>query len=241
MTNKTDKTSLSLTDTKPRSVRVGVYTTLIVALLGGAVYAWQQLSEDNLGTLSLFATPTVTTVFTITPAVPTSTLFVPTETSTITPTSTRSGPISYVIKEGDTLYFISEEYEIDIQELIAFNAAQEIDLTSFLQVGQEILIPPPEFIAPTATLIPDELTPGSIIEYSIRTGDILQLIAEEFNTTLDAILAENEELAKNPNVLSVGQTVRIPVDIISLTPATPTRQASVTSFPEPSATSSSSD
>jgi len=69
----------------------------------------------------------------------------------------------------------------------------------------------------------------------------LQLIAEEFNTTLDAILAENEELAKNPNVLSVGQTVRIPVDIISLTPATPTRQASETSLPEPSATSSSSD
>ena len=108
MINKTDKTSLSLTDTKPRSVRVGVYTTLIVALLGGAVYASQQLSEDNLGTLSLFATPTVTTVFTITPVVPTSTLFVPTETSTITPTSTRSGPISYVIKEGDTLFFISE-------------------------------------------------------------------------------------------------------------------------------------
>jgi len=237
----TDKTSLSLTDTKSRGWLIGVYTTLIVALLGGAIYAWQQLSENNLVTLNLFATPTTTAVFTITPAESTSTLFVPTETSTITPTSTRSGPISYVIKEGDTLYFISEEYAVDIQELIAFNAAQEIDLTLFLRIGQEILIPPPEFIAPTVTPIPDELTPGSIIDYSIRSGDILQLLAEEFNTTLDAILAENEELAKNPNVLSVGQTVRIPVDIISLTPATPTRQASETSFPEPSATSSSSD
>ena len=65
----------------------------------------------------------------------------------------------------------------------------------------------------------------------------MQLLAEEFNTTLDAILAENEEIAKNPDVLNVGQTVRIPVDIISLTPATPTRQASATSNPEPSATS----
>lgn len=234
-----EKTGLSLKEngTKSKNWRMGLSIMLIVALLGGAVYAWQQLSTDNLVTLSLFATPTTTTVFTSTPAQPTSTLFLPTETNTITPTSTRSGPISYVIKEGDTLYFIANEYEIDIQELIAFNTAQGVDLTSFLQVDQEILIPPPGFKAPTVTPIPDELTPGSIIEHTIRPGDILQLLAEEFNTTLDAILAENEEIAKNPDVLNVGQTVRIPVDIISLTPATPTRQASATSNPEPSATS----
>ena len=237
-----EKTGLSLNEngTATRRWRVGLFIMLIVVLLGGAVYAWQQIPIDDLVTLSLFSTPTMTTVFTSTPVQPTSTLFMPTETSTIIPTSTRSGPISYVIKEGDTLYFIANEYEIDIQELIAFNTAQGVDLTSFLQIDQEILIPHPGYKAPTLTPIPDEVTPGSIIEHTIRSGDILQLLAEEFNTTLDAILAENEEIAENPDTLSVGQTVRIPVDIISLTPATPTRQASATSTPESSATSNPS-
>jgi LysM repeat protein len=236
------KTGLSLNDSSTtRRWRIGLSIMLIIGLLGGAVYAWQQMGQDSLVALSLFATPTMTSVFTNTPVQPTSTLFVPTQTSTITPTSTRSGAISYVIKEGDTLYFVAEEHEIDIQDLISFNTAQGVDLTSFLQVGQEILVPPPDYQAPTLTPIPDEFTPGSIIEHTIRPGDILQLLAEEFNTTLDAILAENEELVENPDILSVGQIVRIPVDIIALTPATPTRQPSVTPTPEPSSTSTPSD
>ena len=236
-----DKTSLSLNDSSTnRGWRIGLSIVLIVGLLGGAVYAWQQVGQDSLVALSLFATPTMTTVFTNTPVQPTSTLFIPTETSTITPTSTRSGPISYVIKEGDTLYFVAEEYEINIQDLISFNTNQGVDLTSFLQVGQEILVPPPGYQSPTLTPIPEEFVPGSIIEHTIRPGDILQLLADEFNTTLDAILAENEGLSENPDILNVGQTVRIPVDVISLTPATPTRQPSDTPTPEPSATATSS-
>ena len=236
-----DKTGLSLNDSSTnRRWRIGLSIVLIVGLLGGAVYAWQQMGQDSLVALSLFATPTMTTVFTNTPVQPTSTLFIPTETSTITPTSTRSGPISYVIKEGDTLYFVAEEYEIDIQDLISFNTNQGVDLTSFLQVGQEILVPPPGYQSPTLTPIPEEFVPGSIIEHTIRPGDILQLLADEFNTTLDAILAENEGLSENPDILNVGQTVRIPVDVISLTPATPTRQPSDTPTPEPSATATSS-
>ena len=236
-----DKTSLSLNDSSTnRRWRIGLSIVLIVGLLGGAVYAWQQVGQDSLVALSLFATPTMTTVFTNTPVQPTSTLFIPTETSTITPTSTRSGPISYVIKEGDTLYFVAEEYEIDIQDLISFNTNQGVDLTSFLQVGQEILVPPPGYQSPTLPPIPEEFVPGSIIEHTIRPGDILQLLADEFNTTLDAILAENEGLSENPDILNVGQTVRIPVDVISLTPATPTRQPSDTPTPEPSATATSS-
>ena len=235
-----DKTGLSLNEKSvSRTWRIGLSIVLVVGLIGGAAYAWQQLSPDSLVALSLFATPTMTTVFTNSPVQPTSTLFVPTETSTITPTSTRSSAISYVIKEGDTLYFVAEEYEIDIQDLISFNTNQGVDLTSFLQVGQEILVPPPNYQAPTLTPIPDEFIPGSIIEHAIRPGDILQLLAEEFNTTLDAILAENEELAENPDILNVGQIV--PVDIISLTPATPTRQPSVTPTLKPSATSTPSD
>ena len=90
---------------------------------------------------------------------------------------------------------MAEEYEIDIQDLISFNTNQGVDLTSFLQVGQEILVPPPGYQSPTLTPIPEEFVPGSIIEHTIRPGDILQLLADEFNTTLDAILAEEYKVA----------------------------------------------
>jgi len=201
--------------------------------LGTAAYAWQRYTA---GQWVLFSTPTATPTFTHTPVVPTATLLEPTETLTLTPTATRSGPLSYVIKEGDTLYYVADQYEIDIEALIAYNLDQGIDLTYFLQVDQEILIPPPDFHAPTLTPMPSNVSPGTIIEYTVRPGDILQLLAEEFNTTLDAILEENEDLSENPDVLSVGQKVRIPVDLLALTPATPTRQPSATATPQPSAT-----
>lgn len=213
--------------------RVIALVVLVVSILGAAAYAAQRYTA---GQWTVFATPTATPTFTHTPVLPTATLFEPTETATLTPTATRSGPVSYVIQEGDTLYYVAGEYEIDIEALIAFNLEQGIDLTSFLQVNQEILIPPPDFQAPTLTPMPSDVSPGTIIEYTVRPGDILQLLAEEFNTTLDAILEENEDLAEHPDVLTVGQKVRIPVDLLVLTPATPTRQPSATVTPHPSAT-----
>ena len=213
--------------------RVIALVVLVAGVLGAAAYAAQRYTA---GQWTVFATPTATPTFTHTPVLPTATLFEPTETATLTPTATRSGPVSYVIQEGDTLYYVADEYEIDIEALIAFNLEQGIDLTSFLQVNQEILIPPPDFQAPTLTPMPSDVSPGTIIEYTVRPGDILQLLAEEFNTTLDAILAENEDLAEHPDVLTVGQKVRVPVDLLVLTPATPTRQPSATVTPQPSAT-----
>jgi LysM repeat protein len=84
--------------------------------------------------------------------------------------------------------------------------------------------------------MPSGVSPGTIIEYTIRPGDILQLLADEFNTTLDAILEENEDIAENPDLLGVGHKLRIPIDLLTLTPATPTRLPSSTVIPQPSAT-----
>ncbi len=230
-----ENTTLTLDERgKPSKIwRVLTLVVVIVGILGAAAYAAQRYTS---GQWTVFATPTATPTFTHTPVLPTATLFEPTETTTLTPTATRSGPVSYVIKEGDTLYYVADEYEIDIEALIAYNLQQDIDLTSFLQLGQEILIPPPDFQAPTLTPMPSDVSPGTIIEYTVRPGDILQFLAEEFNTTLEAILEENEDLSENPNVLTVGQKVRIPLDLLALTPATPTRQPSVTATPQPSTT-----
>jgi LysM repeat protein len=100
----------------------------------------------------VFPTPTPTFTPTVTPYTKTFvSAFTPTVEPTFTPTSTQRGAITYVIKEGDSLFFVAEDHGIDIQDLISFNAAQGVDLTSFLQVGQEIVVPPPDYKVPTLT------------------------------------------------------------------------------------------
>ncbi len=231
-----EKTGLQLDkkDNTTQSWRLPTIIAVIIAIVGLAAYITQGSSIKPL--TIFFATPTSTPIVTYTPVLPTVTITTPTEPPTVTHTATRSGPISYIIKEGDTLYYVADEYGVDIEALIAYNLAQDIDLTSFLQVNQEILIPPPDFKAPTLTPMPSGVSPGTIIDYTIRPGDILQLLAEEFNTTIDAIVEQNEELSENPNILTVGKKIRIPIDIFMLTPATPTRQPSATPTHKPSST-----
>lgn len=217
----------------PKVWRVVSLVLLALGIIGAAAYATQRYTT---GQWTLFATPSSTPTFTHTPVLPTATIVEPSATATPTVPATRSGPMSYVIMEGDTLYYVSEEHEIDIEALIAYNLEQDIDLTSFLQIGQEILIPPPDFTAPTPSPMPSGVIPGTVIEYIVRPGDILQLLADEFNTTLDAILEENEDISENPDMLSVGHKLRIPVDLLTLTPVPPTQLPSSTVIPQPSAT-----
>ena len=45
----------------------------------------------------------------------------------------------------------------------------------------------------------------------IKKGDTLNKIAKKFGLTLDALLAANKKTIKNPNKITVGQEIIIPV------------------------------
>lgn len=189
---------------------------LILAVVGGIGYVLMQFSS---GSWVLFATQTSTPTFTSTPVIPTATLYVPSDTPTVTPSPTRSEPITYTVVSGDTLFGISETYGVDVQTLIAYNNLVSPDLT----VGQQIIIPPPGFNyeAPTATPIPTGLRPGSIITYTIQPGDVLSLIAQKFGARLEDVMIING--ITDPNSISVGVTIQIPYNSLTNTPITPTR------------------
>jgi LysM repeat protein len=189
---------------------------LILAAVGGLAFVLVQFST---GAWALFPTLTPTATFTPTPIIPTATLFVPSDTPTITPSPTRSGPITYTVVSGDTLFGIADAYGVDIQTLIAFNNLTSPDLS----VGQEIVIPPPGLVMeiPTATPIPTGLRPGTVISYTIQTGDVLSLIAERFGARLDDVMIVNG--ITDPNNISVGVTIQIPYNSLTGTPITPTR------------------
>lgn len=186
----------------------------VVLLVFGLVLIVLWLSGDNPPQLpALFATDTPTATETATPPPPSDTPTT-TLTPTITETPTPSGPVTYRVQEGDSLFSIAEQFEIDLDLLLAYNP--ELSDPSNIFVGQEVIIPPPGAEAPTATPIPTGLAPGTELEYRVRAGDTLETIAALFNSTAEAIAEANE--IEEVNQIQVGQILIVPVNIATPTP-----------------------
>ena len=204
---------------------IGGLAIVLVAVGIVILYLW--LTGDSGPSLSFFASPTPTTTDTATP----------TATATITPTATNSptitntptasatptasGPFIYVVAEGDTLDSIAAQFNVDVLVLMALNNMTD----SLIRVGDELLIPNPELSLDTPTPIPTGWR--GTIEYRIAVGDTLELIAIQFNSTVEAILEENEEL-ENANEIFVGQIILVPVNIATPVPTNTPRPSLLT-------------
>jgi LysM repeat protein len=213
-----------------RTPRLILAFAMILLIVGAAliIFWFTGAETPELDIASVFAseTPTPTETFTPTPIPPTLTpSLTPTEPPpTVTPepsaTPTQSGPVIYVVEEGDNFYAIAEKFDIDILVLLEANRERlELDPANpIIKVGDEILVPPPGTELPTPTLLPDNLPPGTPIEYVVQPGDSLGIIAQNFNTTTDDIVKRNEELEENPNALYVGQVLTIRVNLVTPVP-----------------------
>ena len=61
--------------------------------------------------------------------------------------------------------------------------------------------------------------------YQVKANDTLDKVAKQFNTTVDKILELNPDLRKNPNLINVGQNIRISNSKGGLTTHNQTQQA----------------
>lgn len=94
----------------------------------------------------------------------------------------------YVVKSGDTLYKIAQNYNTTVDELKKINNLT----TNTLSVDQLLKIPSP--ISEPAT-------------YTVQKGDSLYSIANKFNTTVDKLKSLNN---LSTNTLSIGQVLKLP-------------------------------
>jgi LysM repeat protein len=101
---------------------------------------------------------------------------------------------SYTVKSGDTLFNISQSYNIKWDLIAQFNSLSEPYL---LHAGQVLKIPQ----ATTSKL------PGKI--YTIVKGDTLASIAKAYNITVNDIIAVNPNLQKS-DLISIGQVIKLP-------------------------------
>lgn len=198
-----------------------------VLVLAGIIILISWFAGPNRPVLFPTQTPTVTATFTPTPVTPTAT-FTPTptvtETPTITPTFTPSGPFDYTVQDGDTCWDLAAKYEVDILVLLALNNFPAG--TCPIKPGDVIKIPAPGQELPTSTPLPTGLPRGTIIEYTVQTGETLAIIAAKFNSTVDDIMTRNK--ITDPNTIYAGQILKVAINLVT---PTPTRQPTLTPLP----------
>ncbi len=211
-----------------------------VLVLGGLAVLIYWLSQPGKPINLMFATETPTPTATFTPTntnTPTPT-FTETPSPTVTPTPTFSAPFTYTVEDGDSLAVIAEKFTLgdDAIQLILllnpYNAETGLGIDPTTQIvipGQVILLPNPDMQLPTSTPIPPDLPRGTLIEYTVQSGDSLAVIADIFNSTVDAIIEENK--LDNPNALFVGQILQIPVNLVTPTATRPPTSTPITPGP----------
>ncbi len=95
----------------------------------------------------------------------------------------------YIVKSGDSLYKIAQNYDTTVAELMSLN-----NLTSTsLSIGQVLEIP--------------TSTTNFQNTYTVKSGDSLYKIAQNFNVTVDEIKQLNK---LSSDLLSIGQILEIP-------------------------------
>ena len=139
---------------------------------------------------------------------------------TNTPLPPEANPCIHVVQPGDTLYSIARNKEVELEALVAANAAL-LGGSQFtpLQIGWQLNIPgctPPGAASSAAEsgqtgeagVPPSAATPGQQITHVVQPGDTVYSISRQYGVSPDAIIAANNLV--NPNRLDIGQTLIIP-------------------------------
>jgi LysM repeat protein len=79
--------------------------------------------------------------------------------------------------------------------------------------------PTPSVAASTPSPSPTPVPEPTAQTYVIKSGDTLSAIAREFNVSLDALLEANKDTISNPNRITVGQEIIIPLPETTEPPA----------------------
>jgi LysM repeat protein len=115
----------------------------------------------------------------------------------------------YTVKKGDNLWSIAKRYNVSLNELYAANG---LNKDSVLRIGQQIEIPVEGSSATVRTVTADAYQPTSFNQettnYTVKRGDSLSKIANQFDTSVRALKAAN---GKTSDLSRVGETLLIPV------------------------------
>ena len=112
--------------------------------------------------------------------------------------------ITYTVVKGDTLWSISQRYDVNMSTIISTNNLKEI---SRLSIGQKLKLPITNMDIAKAEGYSQDSAAEEIIYY-VKKGESLWSISREYNVKLEAIIAANS--ITDASKISTGQQLRIP-------------------------------
>lgn len=127
---------------------------------------------------------------------------------------------NYTVVAGDTLWGIASRHGTTVADLQATNNLIDANM---LSIGQVLAVPDPPGTAPAGPA-PVPQAPVSA-DYVVVSGDTLFGIARRFGTTAAELVALNA--LSDPNLLSIGQVLRVGVSPTGSPAASPTVPASL--------------
>ena len=99
----------------------------------------------------------------------------------------------YIVKQGDTLWSIANNFNVSINDLKKINNK----INNSLSIGEKLIIPGKSNSENVNTTI-----------YTVKSGDNLYSIAKRYNVTVNEIKSLNNLTS---NILSIGQKLSIPI------------------------------
>jgi peptidoglycan DL-endopeptidase LytE len=112
--------------------------------------------------------------------------------------SARADVNSYTVHSGDSLWKISQTYQVTIDQLKNWNQLS----TETIYVNQNLLVVPPAGQT-SSSAVPTNVT----VSYTVKSGDTLFSIAKSYNTTLSDLISLN---GLTSDLISIGQQLKIP-------------------------------
>ncbi|MDC2963629.1 LysM peptidoglycan-binding domain-containing protein [Gammaproteobacteria bacterium] len=119
-------------------------------------------------------------------------------------------PISYIVRDGDSLWKIAKEHGVKIKDLARANG---LGVTSLIKAGDELKVYAPNN-RPTFSYR-DERSKIREIRYTVRDGESLSLIASRFNLSVQKILLWNSSY-RNKKYIRPGDVLLLKVDVVNL-------------------------
>lgn len=125
-------------------------------------------------------------------------------------------PTTYVVQEGDWIYMIARDFNVDAREVISANPGFDPEI---VLPGQELLIPapsasddlpPPEVgeTGPAAMIVGPAVVESSPDTYVVESGDTVFSIGAKHNVAYAELAAANDISA--PYLVYPGQVLEIP-------------------------------
>ena len=112
--------------------------------------------------------------------------------------------VTYTVVKGDTLWSISQRYDVKMNTIISTNNLKEI---SRLSIGQKLKLPITNMDIAKAEGYSQDAAAEEIVYY-VKKGESLWSISREYNVKLEAIIAANS--IADASKISAGQQLRIP-------------------------------